>query len=75
MCCWSGGSSAPSCPRIADIAVIAVWLGHEPIETTTVYVHANFAMKEKALAKIPPMDAPFRRFRPDDRLLAFLESL
>ena len=50
-------------------------LGHESIETTNVYVHANLAMKEKALAKIQPMDTPFRRFRPDDRLLAFLESL
>jgi site-specific recombinase XerD len=58
-----------------DIAVIAVWLGHESIETTNVYVHANLAMKEKALAKIHPMATPFRRFRPDDRLLAFLESL
>ena len=58
-----------------DIAVIAVWLGHDSIETTNVYVHANLAMKEKALAKIQPMDTPFPRFRPDDRLLAFLESL
>jgi integrase/recombinase XerD len=58
-----------------DLAVIAVWLGHESIETTNVYVHANLAMKEKALAKVQPMDTPFRRFRPDDRLLAFLESL
>ncbi|MGH9421806.1 MAG: tyrosine-type recombinase/integrase [Thermoanaerobaculia bacterium] len=58
-----------------DLAVIAVWLGHESIETTNVYVHANLAMKEKALAKIRPMDTPFGRFRPDDRLLAFLESL
>ena len=58
-----------------DIAVIAVWLGHESIETTNVYVHANLAMKEQALAKIQPMDTPFRRFRPDDQLLAFLEAL
>ena len=58
-----------------DIAVIAVWLGHESIETTNVYVHANLTMKEKALARMQPMDPPFRRFRPDDRLLAFLESL
>jgi integrase/recombinase XerD len=58
-----------------DIAVIGVWLGHESIETTNVYVHANLAMKEKALAKTQPMDTPFRRFRPDDHLLAFLESL
>jgi integrase/recombinase XerD len=58
-----------------DIAVIAMWLGHESIETTNVYVHANLAMKEKALAKMQPMNTPFRRFRPDDRLLAFLEAL
>ena len=58
-----------------DLAVIAAWLGRESIETTNVYVHANLAMKEKALAKIQPMDTPIRRFRPDDRLLAFLESL
>ena len=58
-----------------DLAVIAVWLGHESIGTTNVYVHANLAMKEKALARIQPMDTPFRRFRPDDRLLVFLESL
>jgi site-specific recombinase XerD len=35
-----------------DIAVIALWLGHESIETTNLYVHANLAMKEKALAKV-----------------------
>jgi hypothetical protein len=38
-----------------DIAVIALWLGHESIETTNVYVHANLAMKEKALAKVAPI--------------------
>jgi len=58
-----------------DLAVIAVWLGHESIETTNVYVHANLAMKENALARVQPMDTPFPRFRPDDQLLAFLESL
>jgi len=45
------------------------------VETTNVYVHASLAMKEKALARMQRMDTPFRRFRPDDRLLAFLESL
>jgi integrase/recombinase XerD len=58
-----------------DIAVIALWLGHESIETTNVYVHANLAMKEKSLEKVQPMDTPFRRFHADDRLLAFLESI
>ena len=41
-----------------DIAVIALWLGHESIETTNAYVHANLAMKEKALEKVMPMDTP-----------------
>jgi integrase/recombinase XerD len=58
-----------------DIAVIALWLGHESIETTNAYVHANLAMKEKALEKVMPMDTPFRRFHASDSLLAFLESL
>jgi site-specific recombinase XerD len=58
-----------------DIAVIALWLGHESIETTNAYVHANLAMKEKALAKVMPMDTPFRRFHASDSLLAFLESI
>jgi integrase len=58
-----------------DIAVIALWLGHESIETTNVYVHANLAMKEKALAKVAPIGRLFRRFRANDHLLAFLESL
>jgi site-specific recombinase XerD len=58
-----------------DITVIAMWLGHESIETTNVYMHANLSMKEKALAKLQPIDTSFRRFRPDDRLLAFLEAL
>jgi len=46
-----------------------------PIETTNAYVPANLAMKEKALAKVQPMDTPFRRFHADGRLLAFLESI
>jgi len=58
-----------------DIAVIALWLGHESIETTSVYVHANLAMKEKALAKVTPIGTRFQRFRASDQLLAFLESL
>jgi integrase len=58
-----------------DIAVIALWLGHESIETTNVYIHANLAIKEKALAKVAPIGRRFRRFRANDHLLAFLESL
>lgn len=58
-----------------DLAVIALWLGHESIETTNAYVHANLAMKEKALGMVLPMDTPFWRFHADDRLLAHLDSL
>lgn len=58
-----------------DIAVIALWLGHESIETTNKYLHANIIIKEKALAKLQPVGGKFRRFQPDDTLLAFLETL
>jgi len=58
-----------------DRAVIALWLGHESVETTQIYVEATLAMKEKALAKTAPPHAKVRRFRPDDRLLQFLNSL
>jgi hypothetical protein len=55
--------------------VIALWLGHETLETVYVYVHANLQMKEQALAKTVPLDVPWDRYRPDDELLAFLKSL
>lgn len=58
-----------------DMAVIALWLGHESIETTHIYVEADLAMKERALERIAPGDSPVRRFKPDDALLAFLASL
>jgi len=58
-----------------DIAVIALWLGHESIETTKAYLHASLAMKEKALAKLEPVGTKLRRFHASDRLLAFLEAI
>jgi integrase/recombinase XerD len=58
-----------------DISVIALWLGHESMETTNGYLHTSLAMKEKALAKVTPTGSTFRRFRPDDNLLTFLASL
>src|SRR5438552_18653885 len=59
-----------------DCSVIALWLGHESIETTQTYLHAHLALKEAALAKLTPYERgkPIR-FRPSDRLLAFLEAL
>lgn len=59
-----------------DTSVIALWLGHESIETTQTYLHAHLALKEAALAKLKPYERGKRtRFRPNDRLLAFLEAL
>lgn len=58
-----------------DVAVIALWLGHESIRTTDIYQHADLAMKERALARLAPSQASARRYRPPDALLAFLEAL
>ncbi|HVC07289.1 MAG TPA: tyrosine-type recombinase/integrase [Solirubrobacterales bacterium] len=58
-----------------DTSVIALWLGHEQVETTQIYLHANLAIKEQALAKAAPLDAKPGRYRPPDGLLAFLEQL
>jgi site-specific recombinase XerD len=58
-----------------DRSVIALWLGHESVETTEMYLHADLRLKEEALSKMTPLDVPPGRFRPDDELLAFLEDL
>ena len=58
-----------------DRAVIALWLGHESVETTQMYLEATLAMKEQALAKTTPPHGSSGRFRADDRLLRFLNSL
>jgi len=58
-----------------DRAVIALWLGHESVETTQMYVEATLAMKEKALAKTAPLNSTPRRYRADDQLLHFLNGL
>jgi len=58
-----------------DRSVIALWLGHERVETTQIYLEATLAMKEKALAKTSPPHARRGRYKPGDRLLAFLNSL
>ena len=58
-----------------DRSVIALWLGHERLETTQIYLEATLAMKEKALAKTSPREGKPSRYRPGDRLLAFLNSL
>ena len=58
-----------------DTSVIALWLGHEHVETTQIYLHADLSLKERALARTRPPTTKPGRFRPSDSLLAFLESL
>ena len=58
-----------------DQSMIALWLGHEQTETTEIYLHADLAMKERALAKTTPVNTSPGRYRPPDTLLAFLEAL
>jgi len=58
-----------------DRSVIALWLGHESMDTTQVYLHANLALKEQALAKTNPLKGRPGRYRPGDKLLAFLQGL
>lgn len=58
-----------------DRAVIALWLGHEQIETTQMYLAADLTSKQRALARTAPIPAHVARYRPKDELLAFLNSL
>ena len=58
-----------------DCSVIALWLGHESLETTQIYLEATLAMKEKALNKTKPLKGRFKRYRPGDQLLGFLNNL
>jgi site-specific recombinase XerD len=58
-----------------DRSVIALWLGHESVETTQMYLHADLRLKEQALARTTPVGVKPGRYRPDDGLLAFLEAL
>lgn len=58
-----------------DTSVIALWLGHEKVETTQIYLHADLAIKEHALARTTPAHTMPGRYRPPDTLLAFLQAL
>lgn len=58
-----------------DITVIALWLGHESPATTHLYVEADLAMKERALAHLQPPGTTVPRYRPPDALMHFLQSL
>jgi site-specific recombinase XerD len=58
-----------------DRSVIALWLGHQSVETTQIYLDANLALKEQILAKTAQRDGSWRPYKPEDSLLAFLQSL
>jgi len=58
-----------------DITVIALWLGHESPTTTRVYLHADMALKERAIARTAPPDTNPTRYQATDDLLAFLDQL
>jgi integrase/recombinase XerD len=58
-----------------DVAVIALWLGHEQIATTQIYLHADMDQKQRAIARVTPPNTTPGRYRPPDPLLAFLDSL
>ncbi len=58
-----------------DRALIALWLGHESVETTQMYLHADLKLKEEMISKTTLVDGKKGRYRPDDQLLAFLKGL
>jgi integrase/recombinase XerD len=58
-----------------DTTVIALWLGHERVETTQIYLHADLALKERAIARTTPPDTRPGRYKPPDTLLGFLDAL
>ena len=58
-----------------DTAVIALWLGHADTRSTQIYLHADMTIKERALARTTSPSVKPGRYRPPDKLLAFLESL
>jgi integrase/recombinase XerD len=58
-----------------DVTVIALWLGHEQVSTTNIYLHADMTQKERAIARTTPLGTKPGRYRPPDSVMAFLEAL
>jgi integrase len=61
--------------RGVDRSVIALWLGHESMATTQIYLHADMRLKQQALAHATDSSLPPGRYQPDDALLTFLDRL
>ena len=59
---------------VPDQTVIALWLGHESTETTSIYLHADMQLKERALANTTAKNVPIPRYRPSDRVMDFPEG-
>ena len=79
---WAGIASTRWTTTAMDLlqhgveqAVIALWLGHESIETTQIYLDANLELKQRVLDTVTPLNGKPGRYRPCDKLLAFLTSL
>jgi hypothetical protein len=69
-------TAAMRLPRAGvETSVIALWLGHEQVDTTQTYLPADMEIKERALATTAPVNAMPGRFRPSDKLLPLLENL
>ena len=62
-------------PAPIETATIALWLGHETLDSTNKYIHADMALKQRALDRTTPPNAKPGRYHAPDPLLAFLESL
>ncbi|WP_290512548.1 tyrosine-type recombinase/integrase [Aeromicrobium sp.] len=58
-----------------DITVIALWLGHEQVSTTTIYLHTEMTHKQQAIDRTTPLTATAGRYKPPDPLLTFLDNL
>jgi len=60
-----------------DTTVIALWLGHENVTTTSIYIHADMTIKQEAIEKTTPLETTGSptRYQPGDTLMTFLEQL
>jgi integrase/recombinase XerD len=58
-----------------DISVIALWMGHQSLDSSMVYIHADMALKQQALERTAMPGTKPGIYKPGDSLLAFLTGL